>query len=55
MDADTLTQCLLHLDAAEQLLENANDLASLARLALVIDMLRLANGLPERALESFAI
>ena len=51
MDEQTLAQCLGHLDAAERLLDTEGDLASLARLALVIDMLRRAHDLPERAFE----
>ena len=50
MKAEDLHACLGHLDAAECLLEEACDLASLARLSLVIDLLRRAHGLPERAL-----
>jgi hypothetical protein len=50
MDADKLHACLGHLLAAECLMEEARDLASLARLALVIDLLHRAHGLPERAL-----
>jgi len=51
MEKQDLEQCLAHLDAAERLLDKARDLASLARLALVIDLLRRAQGLPERVPE----
>ena len=51
MDKEDLELCLAHLDAAERLLEEARDLASLARLALVIDLLRRAHGLSERVPE----
>lgn len=51
MDKEDLEQCLAHLDAAERLLDEARDLASLARLALVIDLLRRAHGLSERVPE----
>jgi len=50
MDGAALNTCMAHLEAAEQLMEDGADLASLARLALVIDMLRRAHGLPDRTL-----
>jgi hypothetical protein len=50
MNADALEACLAHLTAAEALLEQAADTASLARLSLVIDMLLRDNGLPDREL-----
>jgi hypothetical protein len=50
MESDKLHACLRHLIAAERLMEEARDLASLARLALVIDLLHRAHGLPERTL-----
>lgn len=53
MDKSALT-CLEHLESAERLLEAAQDHASLARLALVIDMFRRLHGLPDRPLE-FAV
>jgi len=48
MDSDALSHCLAHLDAAEQLLEQGGELASLARLTLVVDLLRRAYHLPDR-------
>ena len=48
MDPVSLTTCLGHLLEAEKLLDAAGDLASLARLAFVIDMLRRSHGLPDR-------
>lgn len=50
MQTVALEACLDHLAAAERLLEEATDLAGLARLALVIDMLLRDNGLPDRTL-----
>lgn len=50
MSGETFETCLEHLTAAETLLEQAEDLASLARLALVIDMLLRDNGRPDRNL-----
>lgn len=48
MEKAKLDACLSHLAAAEGILENAGDAESLAHLSLVIDMLRRANGLPDR-------
>lgn len=48
MTTENLSACLEHLGEAERLLDDAEDLASLARLALVIDMLRRAHHLPDR-------
>jgi len=52
-----LDACLSHLEAAEALMVEADDLAGLTRLSLVIEMLRRANGLPDRPLDlsEFAI
>ncbi len=50
MNHKELEACLAHLTAAETLLEQADDTASLARLSLVIDMLLRDNGRPDRAL-----
>ncbi len=50
MDGASLSASLAHLEAAEHLLEQAGDLASLGRIALVIDMLRRENGMPDRAI-----
>ncbi len=50
MDSNALEACINHLTAAERLLEDAVDLPSLARLALVIDMLLRDHGLPDRGL-----
>jgi hypothetical protein len=41
--------CLCYLYAAEELLLEAEEWAAAAYLSLVIDRLRAANGLPERA------
>jgi len=46
-----LETCLAHLEAAEALMVEADDLAGLTRLSLVIEMLRRANGLPDRPLD----
>lgn len=51
MNSEELVRCLEHLDAAEKLLEAGHDLALLARLSLVIDLLRHRHGLPERPLD----
>lgn len=48
MDPKQLQACLAHLTAAETLLEEAGDLASLVRLSLAVDLLRRAHGLPDR-------
>lgn len=48
---DKVGQCLAHLEAAETILVAANDHASLARLALVIDLLRRSHGMPDRPLD----
>ncbi|HMI20872.1 MAG TPA: hypothetical protein VK533_15155 [Sphingomonas sp.] len=52
MDRTALNTCMAHLEVAERLLEDGAELASLARLALVIDMLRRAHGLPDRIFPS---
>lgn len=49
---DNAARCLAHLEAAEAMLDAAGDLASLARLALVIDLLRRRQGLPDRVLDA---
>jgi hypothetical protein len=46
-----LEACLGHLEAAEELMVEADDLAGLTRLSLVIEMLRRANGLPDRPID----
>jgi hypothetical protein len=46
-----LEACLAHLEAAEALMMEADDLAGLTRLSLVIEMLRRANGLPDRPID----
>ena len=51
LTADTLLLCLSHLDAAETALLDAGDWTSAAHLSLVIDRLRIAHGLPERAVD----
>jgi len=48
VNARQLKDCLAHLEAAEALMVEAGDLAGLSRLSLVIEMLRRANGLPDR-------
>ena len=48
MGPKQLQACLWHLSTAETLLEEAGDLASLARLSLAIDLLRRSRGLPDR-------
>ena len=48
MDQDRLQACLAHLDTAERLLEEAGELAALARLSLAVDLLRRSHRLPER-------
>ncbi len=47
---DKLMDCLTHLNSAERLMDAAGDLASLARIALVIDILRREHGLPDRTI-----
>lgn len=51
MKPQQLDACLAHLEAAEALMVEANDLAGLTRLSLVIEMLRRANGLPDRPID----
>lgn len=51
MNPQQLETCLAHLEAAEALMVEADDLAGLTRLSLVIEMLRRANGLPDRPLD----
>ena len=51
MTPQQLDACLTHLEAAEALMVEADDLAGLTRLSLVIEMLRRANGLPDRPLD----
>jgi len=46
-----LEACLDHLEAAEALMVEAGDLAGLTRLSLVIEMLRRANGMPDRPID----
>lgn len=48
MEREQLAACIVHLEAAERLLEEADELAPLAWLALAIDRLRTGHGLPER-------
>ena len=52
---DNAARCLAHLEAAEAMLDAAGDLASLARLSLVIDLLRRGHGLPDRMLDANAV
>ena len=40
-----------HLEAAEAIMIETGDLAGLTRLSLVIEMLRRANGLPDRPID----
>lgn len=40
-----------HLEAAETIMIETGDLAGLTRLSLVIEMLRRANGLPDRPID----
>ena len=51
MNPGQLEACLGHLEAAEELMVEAGDLAGLTRLSLVIEMLRRANGLPDRPID----
>jgi hypothetical protein len=51
MNRQQLDDCMGHLEAAEALMVDANDLAGLTRLSLVIEMLRRANGLPDRPID----
>lgn len=51
MNKQQLDACLDHLEAAEALMVDANDLAGLTRLSLVIEMLRRAHGLPDRPID----
>ena len=46
-----LEACLGHLEAAEELMVEAGDLAGLSRLSLVIEMLRRAHGMPDRPID----
>lgn len=46
-----LEACLGHLEAAEQVMVEAGDLAGLTRLSLVIEMLRRAHGMPDRPID----
>ena len=46
-----LEACLGHLEAAEELMVEASDLAGLTRLSLVIEMLRRAHGMPDRPID----
>lgn len=43
--------CLEHLEAAEALMVEGGDLAGLARLSLVIEMLRRTHGMAERPID----
>lgn len=51
MNPGQLEACLGHLEAAEQLMVEAGDLAGLTRLSLVIEMLRRAHGMPDRPID----
>lgn len=51
MNPEQLEACLDHLEAAERLMVDAGDLAGLTRLSLVIEMLRRANGMPDRPID----
>lgn len=51
MNPKQLEACLGHLEAAEELMVEASDLAGLTRLSLVIEMLRRAHGLPDRPID----
>ena len=51
MNPRQLEACLAHLEAAEMLMVEAEDLAGLTRLSLVIEMLRRAHGMPDRPLD----
>jgi hypothetical protein len=51
MNGQQLDACLGHLEAAEALMVDSNDLAGLTRLSLVIEMLRRAHGLPDRPID----
>ena len=51
MNPRQLEACLAHLEAAEMLMVEAEDLAGLTRLSLVIEMLRRAHGMPRRVLD----
>jgi hypothetical protein len=57
MNPQQLDVCLDHLEAAEELMVEANDFAGLTRLSLVIEMLRRGHGLPDRPinLNEFAL
>ena len=51
LNPQQLEACFDHLEAAEALMVDANDLAGLTRLSLVIEMLRRANGMPDRPID----
>ena len=51
MNQQQLDACLGHLEAAEALMMDANDLAGLTRLSLVIEMLRRGHGMPDRPID----
>jgi len=51
MNQVQLEACLDHLEAAEELMVEAGDLAGLTRLSLVIEMLRRAHGMPDRPID----
>ena len=51
MNPGQLEACMGHLEAAEELMVEAGDLAGLTRLSLVIEMLRRAHGMPDRPLD----
>ena len=51
MNPGQLEACLGHLEAAEELMVEASDLAGLTRLSLVIEMLRRAHGMPDRPID----
>jgi len=46
-----ITRCLEQLEAVEKLLEETGDHASLAHLALAIDVMRRRHGLADRPIE----
>jgi len=51
VNPEQLKACMGHLEAAEELMVEAGDLAGLTRLSLVIEMLRRAHGMPDRPID----